>query len=98
MKKAVAQRKIACNILSNADRALLTVKDFVSTVIPNHPIHPVQRKTLFNGFYYSIALFFLVHKFALIFRTNIKLATIRHYALLATIFITGDHFSDFNFL
>src|SRR3989338_5623185 len=99
MKKAIIQRKIASNILSNADGALLTVQHFVTAVISDHPIHHIQRKAVFNSFNYSIALFFFVHKLALIFWANIQFALVSRYSsLFVVLYITSNYFPNCNFM
>src|SRR3989344_4949237 len=98
MKKAVVQRKIASNILSNTDSALLAVQHLVATIVSNHPIHHIEWKTVLDSFNYGIALLFFINKLTLIFWANIKFATISRHAFLGTIFVASYHFTNLNFM
>lgn len=71
MESTTIKRKIAVNILTDTNRALLSVKKFIIAFFIFHPIHNVERKVFCNSFNNGITLFFFIYKFALIGRTYI---------------------------
>src|SRR3990167_4529892 len=98
MKKAVVQRKIASNILSNTDSALLAVQHLVATIVSNHPIHHIEWKTVLDSFNHGIALLFFINKLTLIFWANIKFAIISLHTFFGAVFVTSYHFANLNFV
>ena len=94
----MVNRKIAIDILANADCPLLSVQQLKAAVIALDPIHHVQRKLLCDGSDYLVALFVLIDKFALKRGANIKLPTVTDYAIFRAVHIAVYHFAHGDFV
>ena len=98
MKSTTIERKVAVHILTNAYRALLSVKEFVIAVFIFHPIHNVERKAFYNCFDNGVALFLFIYKFALKCRANIQFSAISDNAVFFIVYIIFDYLSNRNFM
>ena len=98
MKIAVIYGKIAVNIAAETYRALLSVQNFVSSVLINRPIHDVKRKAAVYRIYYGVTLFIVVDEFALIFRADIQLSVITYNSVFAAVCIAVIYFAYGNFM
>ena len=89
-------RKISVHITTNGNRPLLPIQNFKPAILPNNPIHRIQRKSLTNCIHNRLLLTIIITKFPLIRRPNIQTPIITSYAALVIVFVILNQISNRN--